>query len=117
LIDKLGGLQEAIDQVAQDADLEKGNYEVRVLPPPKSPIESLMESLSGDGGADDEGRLMSLAGGDRSPRSLLLDAARKYVNSSQSPRSKAARLAVTLLEVLGQEQVSLHMPMISIGDR
>jgi protease-4 len=116
LIDKLGGLRDAIDQVAQDAGLEEGKYDIRVLPRPKSPIESLMEGLGGAEEAEDS-KLLSLGAAPSGTRGLLLDAAWKYLTNSSSPRAKAARVAVTLLDVLNHEQVSLHMPMISIGDR
>src|SRR5207249_3844414 len=59
LIDKIGTLQDAIASAAEKAKVS--DYDVRVIPQPKSLIEQLLEQSSG-GGAGDESRKWVAAG-------------------------------------------------------
>lgn len=54
LVDRIGGLHDAIRHAAGEARI--GEYEVEVLPRPKNIFEQLMESMSGE---HDEDRLMA----------------------------------------------------------
>ena len=47
LVDRIGGLEQAIDYAAVQASLD--DYEVRIIPEPKDFITALLEELSGEG--------------------------------------------------------------------
>ena len=51
MVDTIGGMQAAISYAAGRADLRTGEYDVRVLPPPKT----IADYLSGATGADFQG--------------------------------------------------------------
>jgi protease-4 len=87
LVDRIGGLHDAIRHAAGEARI--GEYEVEVLPRPKNIFEQLMESMSGE---HDEDRLMagptrellqgaSMLGAVASLRLLDPQAAESLVNS------------------------------------
>ena len=115
LVDELGGLQAAIEHAAKEADVDE--YEVRVLPAPKSFIELLFA----DAGKDDDkdGKHLSLAlGGLWAPRgtSPLVDAALPYLRELEPVRFRAVTHALYQLELLQQERVIMAMPEIVFGN-
>jgi len=47
LVDRLGGLYQAIAEAAGDAGLEKGSYKVEHQPAPRNPLDFLSSGLQG----------------------------------------------------------------------
>ncbi len=103
LVDRLGGMSDAIAFVADQAKIK--NYDVRVVPEPKSFLEQLMEQFSGS--RDDTDHVRGLA-----TAMPLLDRAAPYFRNLDPQRTQAIRSALLRLETLGQESVALTMPEI-----
>ncbi|WP_266367360.1 signal peptide peptidase SppA [Tellurirhabdus rosea] len=59
LVDKLGGLEDAVKLAAQAAKLKEGDYRVRYTPEKKNAIEELMKEFTG---GDEEARLSAQLG-------------------------------------------------------
>ena len=98
MADKLGGLSEAIDAVAKQAQLEEGNYTVMELPHPISLAEYLGSMLSGP----------SMPFGLSSPeQGALLSATRELVGEGAWVQITRALQGITLLR---DEQVLVLMP-------
>ena len=82
LIDKIGGLDDAIEFVAKEAKLEE--YDVRVLPPPKSFIELLLCDLA-DG--DTDNKSLELAVGKLVPgQTSMIEAALPHLKGLEPRR-------------------------------
>jgi protease-4 len=115
LVDRLGGLDEAIAQAAEEAGLEK--YEVRVLPKPKNFMEQLLSDLGGEEPEEDRGTISLSAVSLPTPRSpSLLEAALPYLEGCDPQRVRAIKSALRRLSLLERENVILTMPEIQIGD-
>ena len=110
LIDRIGGLSDAIKFAAKQAKLEK--YEVRIEPRPKSFIEVLMEESSG--GGDQQISLPAVASRWRTA-SLWKDLA-PLIGNLEPERIRALQRAFVQLEVLQREGVTLAMPEIVFSD-
>jgi len=106
LVDKLGGLEDAIADAAERAGLKQ--YQRRVVPPSKG----LLELLMSDG---DEVRLPGIPGA-ASRKLSLLDLADPMVGKLEPHRVAAVRRALTALELLQNERVLLLMPEIGFHD-
>ena len=63
LVDQLGGLQDAIAFVANQAKVK--DYEVRQFPEPRNLFDLIIEGLTGQGGKEDEGGGVSLRSASR----------------------------------------------------
>ena len=115
LVDKLGGLYDAIEHVAKQADLK--DYEVRILPQPKNFIELLTESL--DGEEEEDGLQLAIGAAARLPaaRLSLADLAMPHLRGLEPDRLRAITTALTQLQTLQQERVMLTMPVIRVGQR
>jgi protease-4 len=115
LVDQLGGLDEAIAHVANEAGLEK--YEVRVLPKPKNFLELLLGDLGGTEKDEDSDSvslaLPSLQLG-RSPS--LLQAALPHLKGLDPQRVQAISSVLERLLLLQREGVILTMPEIQFCD-
>jgi len=114
LVDRLGGLNDALEFVAKEAGVE--DYEVRVLPRPKTLAEMLMGDL---GGQDKDSDRLSLRSSlIRSPlnspmsKSSLWETALPMLQGLDPHRVNAVRLALEQLEIVRREQVSLTMPIL-----
>jgi len=108
LVDRLGGLSDAIALAAERAELG-ADYPVRVVPEPKSLLEVLLEDLSG-GGSDDQ-RLSLRA--DRplfAAGSPVLDAVLPLLRSLDPLRANALLSSLRKLELLHREGVVTVMP-------
>jgi len=111
LIDKIGGLEDAIAHVAAQAKLT--DYDVRIVPAPKNFLEQLIEETSGgkdhapglDAGVDRLG-----AGGSAS----LVDLALPYLRHLEPRRVAAVKAALQHLQLLQREGVLLIMPEIAM---
>ena len=110
LVDKIGGLGDAIAHVAGQAKLT--DYEVRIVPAPKNFLEQFIEETSGAGdetpGLDVRSRLIAAG-----PESLV-DLAMPLLRHLDPPRVAAVRDALRHLQLLQREGVVLMMPEIAI---
>ncbi len=104
LVDRLGTLHDAIKHVAAEAKLT--DYDVRVVPKPKSFLEQLMED-----GSDNDGR----KGLDVVHKPTLLELAQPYLRSLDPARAELVRTALGRLELINREGVILMMPELSLG--
>jgi protease-4 len=104
LVDRLGTLHDAIKFIAESAKLT--DYDVRVVPKPKSFLEQLMED-----GADSEPR----KGLDVVSRPNVLELAQPYLRSLDPPRAALVRMALGRLELLQREGAILMMPELGLG--
>ncbi len=108
LVDKLGGLEDAIMHIAAEAKLD--SYEVRVYPEPKSLADIMQESFGGD--SSDQGQLSI-----RRPSATsatLLKRLKPYLEVLDPSRGAALEQAIRHLDVLQAERISLHMPAIYV---
>jgi protease-4 len=106
LVDKIGGLRDAIDHVAAQAKLTE--YDVRVLPEPKPFLERLMEEATGE--QEDRPGLDT-----RAAKASLVDLAMPYIRHLDPERVQLIRAALQRLQLLQQEGVILMMPEMRIG--
>lgn len=109
LVDRIGGLDDAIAIAAEKAELPQG-YDVRVVPRQKGFMEMMMSDLSG--GNDDEPHLslkMSSAG-----INPMLEAALPLLQNLDPARVIAIKHALLQLTVLQTEGVALSMPVMTL---
>ena len=104
LVDRLGTLHDAVKHVAALAKLT--DYDVRVVPKPKSFLEQLLED-----GADNDSR----KGLDVVHKPTLLELAQPYLRSLDPTRAELVRNALGRLELLNREGVILMMPELGLG--
>ena len=111
LVDRLGTLNDAVKDAAKRARLE--DYEVRVIPRPKSFIELLMSDATGQ---DDEDQQLSLHRTVSSGQASILWKAVVPALQQLEPQQTAALKRVLMqLQILQRERVSLTMPVIATG--
>jgi len=104
LVDRLGGIEDAIAFAASEASMK--DYDVRTVPRPKNFMEMLMEDLSG--GGNDSGRLqLGLSELQNSPLRSLIPA----IQQLDPQRSRVLIQTLQNLETLQRERVSLITPM------
>ncbi len=117
LVDKIGGLNDAIALAAEKAGLENG-YDVRVVPRTKGFMELLMSDL---GGPKDDGKHLSLSSsmpaGVRSSLHPLLEIAIPVLQSIDSGRALAVKQALLQLMILQSEKVSLTSPVMLLSEQ
>lgn len=106
LVDELGGLNEAIAFIADEAKVD--DYEVRVIPRPKNFMEMLTGDLSG--GSNKKTKNLSLEAS--FAQSELWKAALPMLEGLDPQRVAAVRQAFEQLEIVRREQISLTMPII-----
>jgi len=110
LVDKLGGLQEAIACAAQQASLAE--YDILILPQPKSLIEILLGDLQ-DG--DQDTKNLSDALHQVVPRhTSLMDAVLPQLRALDPARLQGVLQGLQQLQLLQQERVITAMPVIEI---
>ncbi len=105
LVDKIGGLGDAIAYIAGQAKLT--DYEVRVVPAPKSFLEQLIEEASG--AADDTPGVDVGVRPSAGPASLV-DLAMPFLRHLDPRRVAAVTDALRHLQLLQREGVLLMMP-------
>lgn len=115
LVDELGGLDQAVEHVAEAAQLD--DYEVRVVPKPKSFVDMLLSDL-GAGDEDEDENTISISHGSLGPRRSvsLFEAALPYLESVEPQRVEAVRSALRQLSLFDEERVILAMPVIQVLD-
>jgi protease IV len=110
LVDKLGGIEDAIAFAASEAKLD--DYDIRVVPRPKNFMEMLMADLSGSG--DESGHLrLKLTDAAHSPLHTLLPA----IRALDPQRSEVLLEALLNLDTLQRERISLITPPIVFPDQ
>jgi protease IV len=113
LVDKLGGLDDAIRHVAQQAKLK--DYEVRVYPEPRSFFEILFEDMS-DGDRDPKRLAIPATGYERLRGTSILELALPHLKALDCDRLQAIQAALRRLDLLQQERAVFVMPEIRIRD-
>ncbi len=103
LVDRIGTLHDAIGHVASQAKLT--DYDVRVIPKPKSFLEQLLED-----GNDNDGR----KGLDVVHKPNLLELAQPFLRAFDPARAQLVRVALGRLELLNREGVILMMPELGL---
>ena len=113
LVDKLGGLDDATQYVADKVGLE--DYDIRVVPRPKNFIEVLTESMQG---GDGDAQKLSLLTGSASTggTASIAELAMPYLRGMEPGRLRAVTAALTQLHILQQDQISLTMPIINLHE-
>lgn len=104
LVDKIGGLADAVKAAADAA--KTTDYDVRVVPRPKSFLERLLDESADD---DHKGLNLNL------PRSFLLDQALPALRALDPARAKMVRAALGRLELIHREGVVLMAPELGLS--
>jgi protease-4 len=107
LVDKIGSLDDAIKYIAGIAKLT--DYDVRVVPEPKSFLEKILEETTGD--KNDSRNLDAPLG-----RSRLVALAMPYLQNLDPQRVRLIKMALERLQLLNQEGAVLMMPEMRIGN-
>lgn len=111
LVDKIGGLEDAIALAAEEAKLPKW-YDIRVIPRQKGFMELLMSDLSG--GSDDSNHLsLKMQSAGISP---ILQSALPLLRDLDPARVIAIKQALLQLTVLQSEGVTLTMPVMTLAN-
>ena len=115
LVDKLGSLDDALAYIAGEAKLEKGKYDLRVVPRNRDFFEQLLEQSSGDDA--DTGRIDSDPVAPRFGRSQLslVELALPYLKQLEPQRTQAVISAMRQLELLHHDGVLLLTPTFTFG--
>ncbi len=115
LVDRIGGLDAAVDYVADKAGLKE--FDVQVVPRPKNFMELLFSELT-DGDEEDQGTIqLSHSVSAAAPAETLIDRALPLLRSLDPTRGAAVFRALKQLEMLRSEGAVLAMPEIILHDR
>lgn len=107
LVDKMGGLQDAIEFIAQKAGVK--DYELRVLPEPKGFFEMLFEEMSD--GKDKDNRLDAITRVGLGGREFsIVDLAMPHLKGLDGGRLHLVLAALRRLDMHQREHVLLAMP-------
>jgi protease-4 len=108
LVDKIGGLDDAIRHAAEEAGLE--DYEIKTVPEAKGFLDALLASLTGQTD-EDEGQLQL-----PSPRlsTAFLQEAGPVLQAADPRRVRLLYHAAQQLDIIQQERLSLTMPLFDI---
>jgi protease IV len=107
LVDRLGTMHDAVAFAADQAKIN--DYDVRVVPEPKSFLEELLEQISG--GKEETGHV-----GLAADRDSLFKLAAPYLQNLGARRAAAVASVLRRLEILQKEGVVLTMPEILIQE-
>jgi protease-4 len=117
LVDKIGGLRDAIAHAAELADLEPGRYSVRVLPEYLGFWEAFFAALGGDTSRSTDISVFDAA---KSPavnipaRGDSPDARLAALSRLAPAEAKAFMRAAALARMLGEERVLAVMPEVMV---
>ncbi len=103
LVDRIGGLDAAIEYIADEAKLEADEYEIRIVPRPKSFLETLLADMGPSKKDDDEH--LSLG---------LLDAAGPLLRAADPERLALLKQALRQLDIIHNEGIMLTMPVMDV---
>lgn len=112
LVDRIGGLNDAIQFVAGKAKLT--DYEVRVVPKTKNFLEVLTGDMSGQQKNDDD-RTLSLRPAAKFGNGTLFDRVLPLLEGVDPARTNAVKQALLQLEMLKHERVLMTMPVMYFG--
>ena len=107
LVDRIGGLHDAVKLAGEKAGLPSG-YDVRIVPRPKNFMEVMMSDLAGP---KDDGRHLSLSTEAISP---LVQMVLPLLQNLDPARVNAIKHGFLQLSVLQSESVSLTMPVMTL---
>jgi protease-4 len=112
LIDRIGGLDDAIQFVAKQAKIDE--FEVQVMPRPKSFMEIVFADLKEP---DSDSKYLEIAQSDPvlQPARSLMAAVLPILAQLEPRRAQATAAAFWQLAMLGDERALLVMPQILIG--
>jgi protease-4 len=107
LVDKIGGLEDAIHHAADQAKVT--DYDVRVIPPAKNLIELLLEEM---GDEKDNSKDLGLAAKRlvRGPKLSLMKRALPYLKDLDPQRVRMVFRALEQLQLMQRESVLMMMP-------
>ena len=108
LVDKIGGLHDAVAFAAAAAKLQD-DHDVRVVPRPKNFMEMLMSDLNP---SQDDGRHLALQHTMASP---IFQTVVPLLQNLDPSRVQAVKHALLQLSILQAEQVSLTMPVMTLA--
>jgi protease IV len=108
LVDRIGGIHDAIEFIADEAKLE--DYEVRVIPRPQNFAELLMGDLNGD--SNKKSKTLSLESS--VSENSLWKATMPLLQSLDPNRVAAVRQAIQQLDIVSREQISLSTPILIV---
>ena len=104
MVDKIGGIQDTIGYVAGKAGLGAGDYDVRVLPAPKT-LADLLNGGQG-AGADDASSRFRFGGGQMSME------LRAVLSALGTGERSALETELTELSLLGKRPIMLCSPVV-----
>jgi protease-4 len=113
LVDRIGGLNHAIQFVAGKANLD--DYEVRVVPKTKNFLELLMGDISGQQKNEDD-RTLSMRPAAKLGSGTLIDRVLPLLEGVDPARISAVKQALLQLEMLKHERVLMTMPVMYFSD-
>ncbi|MCA9074644.1 MAG: signal peptide peptidase SppA [Planctomycetaceae bacterium] len=103
LVDRIGGLDDAIEYIADEAKLEEDGYEIRIVPRPKNFIETLFADMASKEKDDEEH--ISLG---------LWDAAGPLLKAADPERLALLKQALRQLDIIHHEGIMLTMPVMDV---
>lgn len=106
LVDRIGGLKQAIDYAVAQASLD--DYEVRIIPEPKDFITALLEEISGEGDRLTDIKysdVTNLFAGNPALRPLL-----EVLQKLEPHKAKVLYRALQRVELLRSENIIMMMP-------
>jgi protease-4 len=106
LVDELGTMDDAVDKAADMASL--GDYEIRILPRPKSIFDFFRENMGGQ--ESDSVRVTTAAPSLLTSGSPLVDLALPVLKSLDPQRADVLVQALTRLQLIHSENVILMTP-------
>jgi protease-4 len=109
LVDELGGLNDAINYVADKAGIK--DYEIRSLPEPKNFLETLMSDL-GQTPAKEDDKYLSVESAPVRSAGNLMQSAAPFLIGMDPERARLVRQAIKYLELIQSEQIIAVMPLI-----
>lgn len=115
LVDKLGGLQDAIRFAASSANVS--DYEIKLLPEPKNILDLMLKSLMGESPDDEHINLRAVAGGHQPGQrfgwTLQSPAIRELlpaINAMDSLKAETILRSLLRIELLAREAALLVLP-------
>ena len=108
LVDRIGGLHDAVKLAGERAGLSK-DHDVRVVPRPKNFMELMMSDLAG---AKDDGKHLRLQSDVVSP---VLQLILPMLQNLDPARVNAIKHGLLQLTILQSERVSLTMPVMTLA--
>ncbi len=122
LVDEIGGLRDAIVKAAELAELEEGEYSLRVLPEYMTFWETFFEAMSG---RESDATDLALSSAPRPGRISLgalripgaaQDSATAVLEKLSPAESHVMLRALAAAKILGEERVLALMPELSFGN-